>query len=183
MSETKLKFVKVSEEAVSEVDELLAELIERVAGEIGLVIYSMGLEEEFTDEQLANELGVEINEIRRALFSLYEIGLASYRRVRDEDSGWIEYYWKLNYDKERDVLLRELKKTKEKLEKKLEEEDMSVYYLCRNGCVKVSYEEAMELNFMCPKCESPLEFLDNTKAIEAIKKEIENLDRLIKLLS
>ena len=175
--------MKVKEEAISEVDELLAELIERVAGEMGLVIYSMGLEEEFTDEQIANELGVEINEVRKALFALYEVGLASYRRVKDDDTGWIEYYWKMNYEKEREVLLRELTKTKRKLEEKLKEEDLSVYYLCKNGCVKVSYEEAMELNFACPRCGSMLEYLDNTKAVEAIKKELENLERLIRLIS
>ncbi|ADC64426.1 Transcription factor TFIIE, alpha subunit [Ferroglobus placidus DSM 10642] len=175
--------MKVKEEEISEVDELLAELIERVAGEIGLVIYSMGLEEEFTDEQIANELGVEINEVRKALFALYEIGLASYRRVKDDDTGWIEYFWKLNYDKEKEVLLRELTKTKRNLEEKLKEEDQSVYYLCKNGCVKVSYEEAMEYNFMCPKCGGMLEYLDNTKAVEAIKKELEHLEKLIKLIS
>ena len=34
-------------------EDLIVELIERVAGELGVVIYSLGIEGEFTDEQLA----------------------------------------------------------------------------------------------------------------------------------
>ncbi|MBE8539023.1 transcription factor E [Geoglobus acetivorans] len=171
------------ETQISELDELLVELIERVAGELGVIIYSLGIEGEFTDEQLSQELGVEINDVRRVLFALYEIGLASYRRTRDEETGWMEYYWKISYDRERDVLRKELEKTREKLDAKLEIEDGSVYYICVNGCVKVSYEEAMEFGFSCPKCRDMLEFLDSSGAIEQIREELEKINRLIGLLS
>ncbi|AIY90914.1 transcription factor E [Geoglobus acetivorans] len=171
------------ETQISELDELLVELIERVAGELGVIIYSLGIEGEFTDEQLSQELGVEINDVRRVLFALYEIGLATYRRTRDEETGWMEYYWKISYDRERDVLRKELEKTREKLEAKLEIEDGSVYYICVNGCVKVSYEEAMEFGFSCPKCGDMLEFLDSSGAIEQIREELEKINRLIGLLS
>lgn len=30
---------------------------------------------------------------------MYEIGLAEYRRKKDDETGWMEYYWKINYDK------------------------------------------------------------------------------------
>ncbi|MEM4524380.1 MAG: transcription factor, partial [Archaeoglobaceae archaeon] len=43
-------------------DELIAELVSRVAGEIGAILYSLGIKNEFTDDQLALELGIEINE-------------------------------------------------------------------------------------------------------------------------
>ena len=168
---------------VNEIDELLVELIERIAGELGVVIYSLGIEGEFTDEQLSQELGVEINDIRKVLFALYEIGLATYRRTRDDETGWMEYFWKINYEKERDVLKRELEKTKEKLEAKLELEDGSVYYICTNGCVKVRYEEAMDYGFLCPRCSGMLEFLDSSEAIKKIREEIEKIDDLLKMIS
>ncbi len=165
---------------VGDIEELIIELIERVAGEIGLVIYSMGIKEEFTDEQIAEELKVEINEVRKALFSLYELGLAKYRRIKDDDTGWMEYHWRIEYEREREVLIKELQRTKEKLEEKLKIEDTSVYYICLNGCIKASYEESMEYGFICPKCGGNLEYLDSSKALEDIKREIEKIDKIIK---
>ncbi|MEM0202606.1 MAG: transcription factor E [Archaeoglobaceae archaeon] len=163
-------------------EELIAELVSRVAGEIGAILYSLGIKNEFTDDQLALELGIEINEIRRALFAMYEIGLAEYRRKKDDETGWMEYYWKIRYDKAKLVLRRELEKTKEKLKKKLENESEAIYYICPNMCVKVSYDDAIAMNFLCPKCGSRIEFLDSSCAIEKIKEEIENIDKILATL-
>ncbi len=168
---------------LNEIDELIVELIERIAGDLGVVIYSMDLENEFTDESLSEELGVEINEIRRVLFAFYEIGLASYRRKKDEDTGWMEYFWKINYDREREVLRRELEKTRDKLEEKLRLEDESIYYICINGCVKVRYEEAMEYGFSCPRCNNMLEYLDSREALMKIKEELERINELLESLN
>ncbi|MEM4291827.1 MAG: transcription factor E [Archaeoglobaceae archaeon] len=163
-------------------EELIAELVLRVAGEIGAILYSLGIKNEFTDDQLALELGIEINEIRRALFAMYEIGLAEYRRKKDDETGWMEYYWKIRYDKAKLVLRRELEKTKEKLKKKLENESEAIYYICPNMCVKVSYDDAIAMNFLCPKCGSRIEYLDSSCAIEKIKEEIENIDKILATL-
>jgi len=160
-------------------DELIRELIERVAGEIGVIIYELKLKKEFTDEQLSMELGIEINEIRKALFALYELGLAEYRRVRDDETGWMEYYWRINYDKKREVLRRELIKTKKKLEEKLEDESGTVYYMCVNGCMKVTYEQAMEFGFACPKCGAPLEYIDSSEAVEKVREEIKKIEQIL----
>ncbi|MEM0350218.1 MAG: transcription factor E [Archaeoglobaceae archaeon] len=160
-------------------DELIAELVSRVAGEIGAILYSLGIKNEFTDDQLALELGIEINEIRKALFAMYEIGLAEYKRRRDDETGWMEYYWKINYDKAKIVLRRELEKTKRNLEKKLENETSAIYYICPNVCVKLNYDEAIANNFSCPNCGSPLEYLDNKEAIKKKKEEIANIEKLL----
>jgi len=163
-------------------EELIRELIERVAGEIGVVIYELRPKKEFTDEQIAMELGVEINEVRRALFALYELGLAEYRRKRDDETGWMEYYWRIRYDKQKEVLKRELLKTKKKLEEKLEDETNTVYYICMNGCMKVTYEQAMEFDFVCPRCGAPLEYFDSSLAVEKVKEEIRKIDEILKRL-
>ncbi len=166
-----------------QVEELINELVERVAGEVGIIIYSMRLNNEFTDDQLALELGIEINEVRRALFALYELGLAEYRRRRDDETGWMEYFWKIHYDREKEILRRELEKTKRKLQEKLELEANTIHYVCPNMCMKVTYDEAMELNFTCPRCGAMLEFLDCSGAVEELEEEIKKLDDLLKSLS
>ncbi len=160
-------------------EELIRELIERTAGEVGIIIWELKPKKEFTDEELSIILELEINDVRKALFALYEIGLAEYRRKRDDDTGWIEYYWKINYDRQKEVLKRELLKAKKKLEEKIEDESLKMYYICQNGCIKVSYEQAMELNFICPKCGGVLEYLDSSIAIEKIKEEIKKIEEVI----
>ncbi len=164
------------------IEDLIHELVERVAGEVGSILYSLEIEGEFTDDQLALELGIEINEIRKALFAMYEIGLAEYRRRRDDETGWMEYYWKINYDRAKEILRRELEKTKKKLEEKLEAESNTVYYICPNMCTKVSYDEAMELNFTCPRCGSPLNYLDCSEAIEKTREEIKKIEEMLRQL-
>jgi transcription initiation factor TFIIE subunit alpha len=164
---------------VAQSDELIRELIERVAGEVGLIIFMLRPKKEFTDEHLALELGIEINDVRKALFSLYEIGIAEYRRNRDDETGWMEYHWKINYDRQTEVLRRELLKTKRKLKEKLEAEISTVYYICVNGCMKVSYENAMELGFTCPRCRATLEYIDSSKATEKIREEISKIEETL----
>ncbi len=174
--------MSVKAETVMQVEELLNELVERVAGEVGLILFSLEIEGEFTDDQLALELGIEINEIRRALFAMYEIGLAEYTRRRDDETGWMEYYWRINYDKAKEVLRRELEKTVRKLREKIEQETSTIFYICPNMCVKVSYDEAMELNFTCPRCGTMLEYLDCSKAIEKIEEEIRRIEEILESL-
>ncbi len=164
---------------VPQSEELINELVERVAGEVGVIVYTLRPQREFTDEEISQELGIEINEVRRALFSLYELGIAEYRRKRDEETGWMEYYWKINYSKVRDVILRELMRTKKKLEEKLEMEDSAVYYICINGCLKVKYEMAMEMNFACMRCGAPLDYLDSTAAKQKIIEEMDKIEDMI----
>ncbi|RUM34043.1 MAG: transcription factor E [Archaeoglobus sp.] len=160
-------------------EDLIRELIERVAGEVGLIIYTLHPKREFTDEELSVELGTEINDVRRALFYLYEVGLADYRRRRDDETGWMEYYWQIRYDREDEILKKELLKTKKKLQEKLKTEESNIYYLCVNGCIKVNYEEAMDLGFTCPRCGAPLEYFDTSSVLEKLREEIKRIDELI----
>lgn len=169
-------------ETTMKVEELLNELVERVAGEVGLILFSLGIEGEFTDDQLALELGIEINEIRRALFAMYEIGLADYVRRRDDETGWMEYYWRINYERAPEVLKRELEKTVKKLREKIEAETSTIYYICPNMCVKVSYDDAMELNFTCPRCGEMLEYLDCSEAVEKIEEDVRRIEEVLRNL-
>ncbi|HIP63153.1 MAG TPA: transcription factor E [Archaeoglobus profundus] len=160
-------------------EELIKELIERVAGEVGVIIYEFKPKDEFTDEKLSIELGIDINDVRKALFALYEIGLAEYRRKRDDETGWMEYYWKINYDKQNEILRKELLKTKRKLEEKVKNESSTIYYICINGCMKINYEQAMEYNFICPRCGAQLEYMDSSIAIKKAKEEIKKIDEIL----
>ncbi|VVB86465.1 Transcription factor E [uncultured archaeon] len=67
-----------------------------LVGEEGFKVVEKMPEGEVTDEKIAEVTGVLLNIVRRTLFILYENRLAVYRRVRDTDSGWLTYLWRLD---------------------------------------------------------------------------------------
>ncbi len=74
-------------------DEVVQKYLHELVGDRGMPVAASPPEGEVTDEELSQKLGLELNNVRRALFILYENALASYRRVRDEDSGLLTYLW------------------------------------------------------------------------------------------
>ena len=79
---------------ISEIQrQTLLSMVEDIAGpEVKKVaIVLLDSEEETTDEIIAEELDIKLNNVRKALYRLYDIQLASFRRIRDKNSGWFLY--------------------------------------------------------------------------------------------
>ena len=51
---------------------------------------------DMSDEELARKTGVKTSEVRVVLNRLHSCGLFTYTRVRDRDSGWYSYIWKMS---------------------------------------------------------------------------------------
>ncbi|WP_232688340.1 transcription factor [Halobacterium zhouii] len=130
---------------------------------------------EVTDEELAERLDLELNDVRRALFILYENDLATYRRVRDEDSGWLTYLWTFDYDNIPENLHEEMDRLLDALEDRREYELENEFYLCEVCSIRFEFGEAMDLGFECPECGSPVEAMENTDLVDAMEERIGNL--------
>jgi len=135
---------------------------------------------EVTDEKVAEVTGVSLNTVRRALYILYENGLASYRRERDKDSGWLTYLWKIDLSNIYDVLDAEMRKLLKNLQKRLEAERNGVFYACVDGCGRFLFGLAAETNFVCPICGATLEYEDNTKLVKALEKKIDEIQKCMR---
>lgn len=149
--------------------------LNKLVGEDGLRIVENIPGEEITDERLAEVTGISLNTVRRTLYLLYENRLAIYRRKRDPDSGWLTYLWQLcpeNFDK---ALQSEAKRLLGRLEERLDYEKNNIFYACTDGCARFVFDEASEANFICPFCQSGLEYMENSKVVETIERQIEDL--------
>ncbi len=149
--------------------------LNKLVGEEGVRIVENIPAEEITDEHLAELTGISLNTVRRTLYLLYEHRLAIYRRKRDPDSGWLTYLWQLcpgNFDK---ALESEAKRLVRKLDERLVYERDNIFYACTEGCARFVFDEASEANFTCPFCQSPLEYMENSKVVETIEKQIKEL--------
>jgi transcription initiation factor TFIIE subunit alpha len=149
--------------------------LNKLVGEDGLRIVENIPHDEITDERLAEITGISLNTVRRTLYLLYEHRLAVYKRKRDPDSGWLTYLWQLcpeNFDK---ALQSEAKRLVRKLEERLDYEKDNIFYACTDGCARFVFDEASEANFICPFCQSSLEYMENAKIVETIERQINYL--------
>lgn len=156
-------------------EEIHKAYLNKLVGEDGLRIVENIPREEITDERLAEMTGISLNTVRRTLYLLYEHRLAVYRRKRDPDSGWLTYLWQLcpeNFDK---ALQSEARRLLRKLDERLDYEKNNIFYACTDGCARFIFDEASEANFICPFCQSSLEYMENAKVVETIEQQINDL--------
>jgi len=151
------------------------ELLNQVAGEHGYTVAKAIVSEELTDEEIAKRTGIRLNLVRRILYDLYDNRVVSYRRVRDENSGWYIYYWKVDPERALAYVRANRQLLLQKLEEQLEREKNTIYFSCSNGCPKVALEEAAENDFKCPRCKGKLEPYDNSAIITSLERRIQTL--------
>ncbi|MHC1631038.1 MAG: transcription factor [Methanotrichaceae archaeon] len=156
-------------------DQIYRAYLCKLVGEDGQHIVETMPNEEITDERVSELAETRLNTVRRTLYLLYEHRLASYRRVRDSESGWLTYLWTLcpeNFDL---ALESEVKKLLRKLDERLSYEKNNIFYICVNGCARFVFDEANENNFVCPFCNGDLEYMENDRVVETIEKRIKEL--------
>lgn len=146
-----------------------------LVGEKGIKVLQKMPEGEVTDDEVSRATGVLLNVVRRTLFILYEKRLASYRRVRDTDSGWLTYLWKLDLSPLTELIEEEREKLAANLKDRMRFEEENIFYTCKNRCSRYVFESAAETGFICPNCGEPLTHQDNEKVLKAVQKRIEKL--------
>ena len=157
-------------------DEVVQAYLAEVVGAEGMPVAMNPVEGEIVDEDLAEELDLDPKIVRRTLFILYENDLASYRRDRDEESGWYTYLWSFEYDNIPGKLNDEMKKLKDALDDRIEYERQNEFYICDIDGIRFEFEEAMDLSFNCPECGSPLEPMENNELVEAMEVRYEEIE-------
>lgn len=156
-------------------DPVIQKYLHELVGPTGMPVAAAPPDGEVTDEELAEELRLELNDVRRALFILYENDLASYRRVRDEDSGWLTYLWTFHYENIPENLEEEMYRLLDALEERLDYERNHEFYLSKPAGIRFEFSEAMEHGFQCPETGAQLEPMDNDDLVDAMERRIEEL--------
>ncbi|MFC7226225.1 transcription factor [Salinirubellus salinus] len=157
-------------------DPVIQKYLHELVGPTGMPVAASPPDGEVTDEELAEEIGLELNDVRRALFILYENDLATYRRLRDEDSGWLTYLWTFEYDNIPERLEDEMHRLLEALRARREYEQDHEFYLCETDSIRFEFGEAMDFGFQCPQCGGELVSMGNQGLVDAIDTRIESLE-------
>jgi transcription initiation factor TFIIE subunit alpha len=163
---------------LSVLDEELIKIANLFGGEEAVtVVRSLKKLGEATDEIIANDCGIRLNTVRKVLYKLYDHGLVSCTRVRDEKTGWFIFYWRLQPD-QLDAFIRSRKKRAlDKLKLRLDFERNHSFFTCKNDAeVRIPFEEAMETSFKCGKCGKQLDSSDNAELISGLESRIQKLE-------
>lgn len=163
---------------MSVLDEELIKIAKLFGGDEAItVIKSLKKLGEGTDEIIANDCAVRLNTVRKVLYKLYDHGLVSCTRIRDEKTGWFIFYWRLQPD-QLDAFIRSRKKRAlDKLKTRLDYERNHTFFICKTDIdIRVPFEEAMETSFKCGKCGNQLESLENAEIVSVLESKIERLE-------
>lgn len=159
----------------------LIEVVDDIAGEevkqVTLVL--LNADEETTDEEISEKLDMRLNQVRKSLYKLYDLQLATFRRIRDKSTGWFVYFWTLHPERIDMFVEKKQQEVLEKLQSRLDYEESNMFFTCNNPeCPRVIFQEAMDQNFECGRCGGRLEAFDNEQLITVLKEKILELGEI-----
>lgn len=150
--------------------------IYELVGTEGMQVALSPPEGEVTDEELAENIDVEVNEVRRTLIILSENNLADYRRVRDDESGWLTYLWTFKYNRIPEQLVEDMETLRDNLEKRKEFEEANQFFRCEICGQRYKFIDAQDSYFTCEICGNELEADENSRIRELINRRLEELN-------
>jgi transcription initiation factor TFIIE subunit alpha len=161
----------------------LIEVVDDIAGEevkqVTLVL--LNADGETTDEEISEKLDMRLNQVRKSLYKLYDLQLATFRRIRDKSTGWFVYFWTLHPERIDMFVEKKQQEVLEKLNSRLDYEENNMFFTCNNPeCPRVIFQEAMDNNFECEHCGGRLEAFDNEQLIKVLKEKISELEEVKK---
>lgn len=148
----------------------------RLIGDEGIsLLESFPTEGEYSDEELAAQTGINLNSVRHTLYTLYEKRLAEYRRIKNNETGWLTYLWHLRVDRVYDVIAEDMEQILEKLVTRERYEEENDFYICKTCGLIFTFGQSLDSQFQCPACDQALEHFDNEILLRALKKRIQTI--------
>jgi len=156
-------------------EEVVTELVGAEA--IPIIMFLRG-KKNVSEFIVAEQVGEEIHRTRNILYRLLEHNIVYFKRKKDKVKGWYICYWDFN-EKVLPHLKQKIIDNKiEKLRERLGKENANTFYMCRNACVRMDFDKAVDFNFKCPECGEIMNEQDNKRTIEFIKERLRQLETI-----
>ncbi len=146
----------------------------RLVKEEGLALMDKFPEEgEYSDEELAESTGINLNSVRHTLYTLYGKRLAEYRRIKNSETGWLTYLWVLKFENLDGTLSEEMEDVLDILKAREDYELLNDFYICNTCGLRYTFDEAMSRDFICINCNEKMDHFDNDLLGEALKRRVD----------
>jgi transcription initiation factor TFIIE subunit alpha len=132
--------------------------------------------------QIHERTQIPITRIRTTLNVLHKFNIVSYNSSRDEEKGWFKYTWELREECIEPSIKNFLISKMMKLKRDFQEINQADFFKCENGCLRVGFTEAYDLNFRCDKCSAQLKPVDSLDESKQIQRELDNIKSIIESL-
>ncbi|MAG47850.1 hypothetical protein CL617_04550 [archaeon] len=165
-------------------NDIVKQLIKEIINEKGVSLYNFIWNKRNVSEFVISEvLEITVNQVRNILYQFSAYNLVSFTRQKDREKGWYIYYWTINFNEVRSLLVQRMNVNLNSLYNELKTEKDNKFYYCERDGSKLELEEAMAFSFKCPECEDILVNLPNTKRIESIGSEIKEIKQDLENIS
>ncbi len=114
------------------------------------------------------------SDVRKVLYRLMEAHAAEYEKDTDS-KGWETFTWQLDLPEVGLILRRRWTDELQHLEKQVKFEEDHEFYACPHLHRRMLFEDCMDIGFHCPVCNDPMEPLDNSPVVKALKDRIDEL--------
>jgi len=128
-----------------------------------------------TDEDIAAQLGMKVNDIRRALNIMNSYSIVKYD-VNKDSKGWLIFKWKLNQEK-LEGYVGKLRVELSTVEEPELQNGCNDFFMCKKCYpeqkVVLPFDSAFESGFNCDSCGKPYAILNRQEASELFKTQKE----------
>jgi transcription initiation factor TFIIE subunit alpha len=132
--------------------------------------------ENVSEFDLASRTKKDIKVVRKMLYLLYNHNLIRFIRKKDKEKGWYIYYWTLIPENVKFSYYKKQKKILARVKQKLEEEIKELFFTCPNNCVRLNFDQGMDMDFHCPECGDLLAQDSNEENIKVFSKKINEIE-------
>ena len=130
---------------------LIDDVVSEIAGEDVIpLVRILKTRKNISEFKLAEGITKDINPTRNMLYRLYNANLVSFIRKKDKQKGWYIYYWTFNFRRIKHLVADIKKKRVDKLRDRLAREQSSSFFICKNRCIRLDFDQAMNFHFKCP---------------------------------
>lgn len=152
-------------------------VIKTVGEDVIPVVDYLKSRKNISEFKIAEKVGLEVNQTRNMLYRLHTHNLVFYNKKKDKQKGWYISYWTFNTKRVKDLLKAHYINRLERLQVRLarEESYRGDFYICPKLCNRCTVDEAMEKSYTCPECSSIMKQQDNSKTIDNIKAQIDEI--------
>jgi transcription initiation factor TFIIE subunit alpha len=139
------------------------------------IITTLDKEGAINENILAENMDLRINDVRKVLYKLMDLGFAKYIKEKDEEKKWwYVYKWCLEKSKIHYRYITHIRAKLHENERQLLAEQEYVFE-CKKCKHKYTYAEALEGNFFCSECDGVVKEVKNKKLMMELSKKIKLL--------
>lgn len=128
-----------------------------------------------TGEEILEHFGErKASDVRKVLYRMMEAHAAEYEKETDR-SGWETFIWNLDLAEIGLILRRRWTDELIHLRKQLKFEEDHEFYACSSLHRRIIFEDAMDIEFLCPVCQQPMSPLDDDSIATELRERLDEL--------